>query len=72
VKIEARGFDLGFVGMSAHLLFAFMSVTGSAEVIEGEEFADYVEKSGKHPDDAIGSVFDGMISAAEADERGDL
>jgi hypothetical protein len=72
VKIEARALDLGFVSMTAHLLFAFLSVTGSAEVIEGEEFAEYVEKSGKHPDDAINGAFDGMISAAETDTRGTL
>ncbi len=72
VKIEERGFALGFESMTAHLLFAFMSVTGSAPVIEGEEFAEYVERTGIPPDEAINGVFNGMISAAEADERGRL
>jgi hypothetical protein len=70
LEIEERGFDLGFVSSTAHLLYAFMSVTGSAEVIEGDEFANYVERTGMDPDDAISGVFDGMISAAEADARG--
>lgn len=63
---------LGFESTSAHNLFAFMCVTGCAAAVEGEEFAQYVEKSGIHSDDAISGVFDGMISAAEADVRGAL
>ena len=47
--IEKRGIDIGFASMAAHLLFALMCVTGSAEIFESDEVPEYVKNSGQHP-----------------------
>jgi hypothetical protein len=66
-KIEERGFSLGFESMTAHMIFAFLCITGAGDVIDSDEFREDVAESGMHPDDALNEVYAGMMDAAESD-----
>jgi Domain of unknown function (DUF4123) len=68
-KIEERGFSLGFESMTAHMIFAFLCITGAGDVVDSDEFREDVTESGMHPDDALNEVYSGMMSAAESDAR---
>ncbi len=65
--IEKRGLDLGFVSMTAHLLFAFMCISGIGDAVDNDEFREDVKQTGLKPDDALNEVFSAMIHAAETD-----
>jgi hypothetical protein len=62
-EYERRGYALGLTTMTAHLLFAWLAFTGASAVLETGEFAADVRESGADPNEAIESVFDGMLEA---------
>jgi Domain of unknown function (DUF4123) len=65
--LERRGLDIGFVSMTAHLLFAFMCITGAWEERDDAELSEAIEEEDIDPDDAIGDVYENMLRAASED-----
>jgi Domain of unknown function (DUF4123) len=68
--IEQRGFDLGFVSMTTHLLFVFMCVTGAWEESDDAELRQAIKEGEMEPDNALDEVYASMIEAGEEDTAG--
>jgi hypothetical protein len=66
-EIEQKGLSLGFESVGAHLMFAFLCVSGVIAAVGIKEFSDAIVESEMHPDDALDEYYAGIEQGAAED-----